>query len=41
MPIDALNVLYAQPARDLFAIAKFLFERHCRLKAERVDYGTE
>jgi len=24
-PIDALNVLCAQPKRDLFAIAKFLF----------------
>jgi len=24
-PIDALNVLYAQLTRDLFAIAKFLF----------------
>jgi len=26
-PIDALNVLCAQLTRDLFAIAKFLFER--------------
>jgi len=25
MPIDALSILWAQPTRDLFAIAKFLF----------------
>jgi len=41
MPIDALNVLCAQLARNLFATAKFLFETHCKLKTERVDYGTE
>jgi len=26
MPIDALNVLYAQLTRDLFTIAKFLLK---------------
>jgi len=26
-PIDALNVLYAQLTRDLFAIAKFLLRQ--------------
>ena len=28
--MNALNVLCAQLTRDLFAIAKFSFEAHCR-----------
>jgi len=37
MPADALNVLCAQLQRDLFAIAKFLFETQCRLSLFALD----
>jgi len=33
--MDALDVLCAQLTRDLFAIAKFLFETNYRLKNSR------
>ena len=34
-PIDALNVLFAQLTRDLFAIAKFLFKTEIDEKNEQ------
>ena len=34
MPIDALNVLFAQLTRDLLAIAKFLFSNPAHRMAD-------
>jgi len=38
--MNALNVLYAQLTRDLFAIAKFLLRKHIRLQAYALHLHT-